>query len=365
MEVESNNFRVSPEVSSVQETDLTKPLLALASPTRSKAATSILNHVGDHINDSQNLLLPSFADECLDDINTALNALSVTSSLMFGMVLGLMFRNPIAESYQADFNNAICNNFEARAYVVQQLEKRNVPTMVKFADDSELDIKKELFLSDPDGKCGKMFPSMSIQLNNCLHDVYKSDPNYFPLASNSYVDPFCHASGHFLASKTYLGAMVDQTDFRTWAHSKWPGHAYPYDNEMLMAGTIASVTLALTLFGSLIFYFTVTLSRAREDESKVTLRRFSTIAGPALLVLFLSLMIGLFFSIAFLLDVLALRVSSFIVSYQISNLFTVSLAVGSTLLTVWASAAFIYSHEYVWSRSGKTPVRKSWISKSV
>lgn len=306
----------------------------------------------------------TFTNESLDDVNGILYGTSMMSSLLFGSVMYLLMWNPLSDCLQADFNNIVCQKFEARKYLVSQLSSQspNVPLILKNTgrDGSvmEVDIEKELFLSDPEGKCPGFSPR-TLELNNCLHDVYKNDPEWFPLASSTYVDPFCHGSGHFLASKEYLEAHVDKVEFRTWAHNKWPGHEYPYDTSTTMAGSNAAVTLALTLFGSLVFHFTVTLSRAREDETGRTLKRFSLIAVPAHLLLFVALMMGVFFTIDFLVQIIRLRVSSFIVSYQMGSLFTISLAIGSTLLTLWASAAFIYSHERVWSRKSAGSKRRS------
>lgn len=295
--------------------------------------------------DPVDTIYDSLANESLDDITTVLQATSVTSTLMFSMVMGMLFRNPIVESHRADFNNIICQKFEARKYVIAQLEARNVSTSVTFPDGIELNIKKELLLVSPaEGKCAGM-KEATVRLDTCLRKVYENDPSWFPLASNTYVDPFCHASGHFLATKTYLEEHVNQAEFRTWAHSKWPGAEYPYDTRTVESGLIASVVLALTLFGTLIFYLAITMSRAREDETGKTLRRFSRIATPALLLLFLTLIIGLYFSIDFLLHIIELRVSSTIISHYIGRVYTISLSIGAALLSVWALAAWIYSFE--------------------
>lgn len=294
--------------------------------------------------------------QALDDINTSLNATSVTSSLMFGLVMGMLFRNPIAESYRADFENILCLKWEARLYVIKQLEARNVSVLVEFPDGSpSLDIKKELFLTDPDGLCPGM-DEMTRELDECLRQKYAKKTEWFPLVSPNYVDPFCPRSGHMFATKEWLKENVDQAAFRVWAHNKYHGEEFPYDERTLNSGILASATLALTLFGCLMFYVATTISRAREDETGRALQRFSKIAVPAIMLLFVSLSIGVYFSINFLLHVMELRVSTALVSHHMETIFALTLSIGSTILLVWASAAFLYSYE--WRKTDEEPIKE-------
>lgn len=298
------------------------------------------------LNEKGKVIVDGLMGQDIDDLNRALDASSVTSSLMFGLVMGMLFRNPIAESHRADFENILCLKWEARRYVIKQLEARKVNALVEFPDGSpSLDIKKELFLTDPDGLCPGM-QEMTRELDECLRQNYAAKSEWFPRTSSIYVDPFCPDSGHMFATKEWLRENVDQSAFRVWAHNKYHGEDFPYDERTLNSGILASATLALTLFGCLMFYVATTISGAREDQTGRALRRFSKLAVPAIMLLFISLGVGVYFAINFLLHVMELRVSTVLVSYHMEKIFAYTLSIGSTILLVWASAAFLYSYEW-------------------